>query len=99
MTICERSVQFDPEVCWDWTKRQGLVGVIDLELTLGLSVGQVKGRRHRFDMAELQSPSPEVRRESSHIPIESLFQLHPFSRRVKYRQVVSITKLLGGNGR
>ena len=51
VTICERSVQLDPKICWDWTERQGLVGVIDLELTLGLSVGQVKGRRHRFCMA------------------------------------------------
>ena len=53
VTIRERSVQFDPEISGNWTERQGLVVVKDPELTLGLSVVEVKGRSHRFGVAEL----------------------------------------------
>ena len=53
VTVRERSVQYDPEISGNWTERQGLVVVTDLELTLGLAVVEVKGRCHRFGVAEL----------------------------------------------
>ena len=53
VTIRERSVQFNPKIGGDWTERQGLIVVEDLQLTLGLSIVEMKGRRHRFGMAEL----------------------------------------------
>ena len=53
VTVRERSVQFNPKISGDWTEGQGLIVVQDLELTLGLSIVEVKGCRHRFGMAEL----------------------------------------------
>ena len=67
-TICERSVQFDPKISGNWAERQGLTDVTDLKLMLGLSIVEVKGRRHRFSVAKLhQSPGLEIFRECSHI--------------------------------
>lgn len=43
-------------------KAQDLIDVRDLELTLCFLVVEVEGRRHRFGMAELESPGLEVRR-------------------------------------
>ena len=53
MTIRERPVQFNPKIRGNWTEWQKSAVVVHVELTFGLSVVQVKGRRHRFCMAEL----------------------------------------------
>ena len=48
VTIRERSVQFNPKISGNWTEWQGLTAIQNVELTLGLSVMEVKGCRHRF---------------------------------------------------
>ena len=53
VTKCESSVQFNSKIGRDWTEWQAFAIVVDIKLTFGLSVVQVKGRRHRFSVAEL----------------------------------------------
>ena len=43
-SLSERFVQFDSKICRNWTERQGPISVEDFEVTLGLSVVEVKGR-------------------------------------------------------
>ena len=53
VTIRERPVQFNPKIRGNWTEWQTFAIVVYVELTFGLSVVQMKGRRYRFSMAEL----------------------------------------------
>ena len=49
----ERSIQLYPKICWDWTGWQYIAIVVHIKLTFGLSVAKMKGRCHRFRIAEL----------------------------------------------
>ena len=50
VTKREWSVQFNSKIGRDWTEWQAFAIVVDIKLTFGLSVVQVKGRRHRFSV-------------------------------------------------
>ena len=58
----ERPVQFYSKVIWNRTERQEIVVYVNLKLTFGFTVVEVKRRRHRFGFAELQPPFLEIRR-------------------------------------
>ena len=79
-TLSEGSVQFNSKIGGDWVEGLDLFGVIYLELTLGLSVLWMKGSRHCFSMAELQSPGMDVRIDYGHNLAMSPFQLLQFAR-------------------
>ena len=53
----ERPIEIYLKMRWDWTGWQKVAIIINIKLTLGLSVIKMKGSRHRFCIAELQSPS------------------------------------------
>ena len=53
VTESERPVQLYPKIRWDWTRWQYVAIVVNIKFTFGLSVVKMKGRRHRFRIAEL----------------------------------------------
>ena len=53
LTESERPIQLFPKIRWDWTGWQSVAIVVNIKLTFGLSVVKIKGRRHRFRIAEL----------------------------------------------
>ena len=60
VTESKQPVQLYPKIRWNWTGWQYVPIVVNIKLTFGLSVVKMKGRRHRFRIAELRPPSLEI---------------------------------------
>ena len=55
VTESKQPVQLYPKIRWNWVPI-----VVNIKLTFGLSVVKMKGRRHRFRIAELRPQSLEI---------------------------------------
>ena len=67
VTESERPIELYPKIRWEWTGWQYVAIVVNIKLTIGFSVVKVKGRRHRFRIAELLPPSLEISCKCSHV--------------------------------